>query len=269
MNVFARSYSTEYRIIGTETQTPWVMRPKESMIKTKKREGKHLFRPLRVLIIEDHQDVAANIGDYLDAKGHTVDFAMDGITGLHLAITQPVDVIVLDILLPGMDGISLCRRFREEAEKTPPILMLTAKDTLDDKLEGFDAGADDYLLKPFALEELEARLQALIRRSKQDVPQIMEIGPIRVDTQQRQVTKDGMPIKLNRTCFRILVELLRSAPGVVMREDLEHLLWGDFKPASDVLRSHIYSLRKALDVPGKESFIETVVSVGFRIKSPL
>ena len=229
-----------------------------------RKTNKHVYQLMRVLVVEDNPDVAANIGDYLEDKGHVVDFALDGITGLHLAVTQPVDVIVLDIMLPGMDGMTLCRRFREESDKTTPILMLTAKDTLDDKLEGFDAGADDYLLKPFALEELEARLQALVRRSRQGGAPVLEIGPVRVDTGQRLVAKAGKPIKLNRTCYRILVELMRAAPAVVSREDLEHLLWSDFKPASDVLRTNIYALRKALDSPGEESLIETVVGVGFR-----
>jgi DNA-binding response OmpR family regulator len=226
-------------------------------------------QPLRVLVVEDDPDLAANIGDYLEDKGHVVDFAMDGITGLHLAVTQPMDVIILDIMLPGMDGLSLCRRFRDESDKSTPILMLTAKDTLNDKLKGFDAGADDYLVKPFALEELEARLQVIARRAVPDKVPVLEMGPIRVDTERYQVTKDGEPVKLNRTCYRILVVLMESAPGVVSRDELERSLWVDYKPASDVLRSHIYTLRKALDTTGKESFIETVVGVGFRMRSDL
>ena len=226
------------------------------------------FTSLRVLVVEDNPDVAANIGDYLENRGHVVDFAMDGITGLHLAVTQPFDVIVLDIMLPGMDGLALCRRLRDEPGKSTPVLMLTAKDTLDDKLRGFDAGADDYLLKPFALEELEARLQVLARRTVIDNLQILEVGPVRVDMEQRQVTRNGNPVKLNRTCFRLLVSLMRSSPAVVTREDLEHLLWSDFKPASDVLRSHVYTLRKALDAPGETSLIETVVGVGFKMRNP-
>ena len=231
------------------------------------KKGNPFSQSMRVLVIEDNQDLAANIGDFLEDSGHVVDFAMDGISGLHLAITQPVDVIILDIVLPGIDGFSLCRRFREESEKPTPILMLTAKDTLDDKLEGFDAGADDYLLKPFALEELEARLMALVRRSAQhDASKILESGPVRVDIGQRQVTINETPVKLNRTCFKILVKLMQSAPEVVPREDLEHHLWGDWKPASDALRTHIYALRKALNRPGKPLLIETVVGIGFRIK---
>lgn len=222
---------------------------------------------LRVLVIEDNPDVAANISDYLEDKGHVIDFAYDGISGLHLAITQPIDVIVLDVMLPGMDGMTLCRRFRKDSDKSTPILMLTAKDTLDDKLDGFDAGADDYLLKPFALEELEARLQVLLRRSQRSASSVIEVGGVCVDMAQRLVTNEGKPVKLNRTCYSILLELMRAAPSVVAREDLEHLLWSDFKPASDVLRSNIYALRKALDSPGKESLIKTVVGVGFKMRS--
>jgi DNA-binding response OmpR family regulator len=232
-------------------------------MKTGQKQNGDEFRPLRVLVIEDNQDVAANIGDYLEEKGHVLDFAMDGITGLHLAVTQPIDVIVLDIMLPGMDGMTLCRQFREKTETPIPVLMLTARDTLEDKLEGFDAGADDYLLKPFALQELEARLQALVRRSRQDESRAITVGAISVDMGRRRVTVSGAEVRLNRTCYRILVELLRSAPDVVTREDLEHLLWGDARPASDSLRSHIYALRRAL---GDPSFIETVTGVGFRMR---
>jgi DNA-binding response OmpR family regulator len=235
-------------------------------MKTGHKQNGEPIRPLRVLVIEDNQDVAANIGDYLEERGHVVDFAMDGITGLHLAVTQPMDVIILDIMLPGMDGMTLCREFRQKAETLIPVLMLTAKDTMDDKLEGFDAGADDYLLKPFALQELEARLQALVRRSRQGGAQLLTAGAICVDMGQRRATINGVPVRLNRTCFRILVELIRAAPNVVMREDLEHLLWGDTRPASDALRSHIYALRRVIDPPGGASFIETVTGIGFKLR---
>jgi DNA-binding response OmpR family regulator len=145
--------------------------------------------------------------------------------------------------------------------------MLTAKDTLEDKLKGFDAGADDYLLKPFALEELEARLQALVRRSTRKASKIIEVGELRLDVKQRSVTRAGKPIKLNKTCFRILSELMRAAPDIVTREELQHLIWTDFVPASDVLRSNIYTLRKAVDLEGQESLIETVIGTGFRMRT--
>ncbi len=223
-------------------------------------------RSLRILVVEDNRDLACNISDFLEQRGHVLDFALDGVTGLHLAVTQPLDVIVLDIMLPGIDGLELCRRFRRDAEKPVPILMLTARDTLDDKLAGFDAGADDYLVKPFALKELEARLHALVRRSGRDSARVLEIGSLRVDTGRMLVTKGGSPVVVNRTGYQILVELMSKAPDVVTREDLEQLVWGDMRPGSDALRSHVYALRKALDESAESSQIETVHGVGFRMR---
>jgi DNA-binding response OmpR family regulator len=114
---------------------------------------------MRILVIEDNSDIAANLGDYLEDRGHTVDFAADGVTGLHLAVVHEFDAIVLDLNLPGMDGIEVCRKLRNEARKQTPVLMLTARDSLDNKLAGFDSGADDYLIKPFALQEVERASQ--------------------------------------------------------------------------------------------------------------
>ncbi|MCP3927162.1 MAG: response regulator transcription factor [Desulfobacterales bacterium] len=223
-------------------------------------------KKLNILVIEDNQRAAANIGDYLKLKGHDVDFAMDGLTGMHLAVTQTFDVIILDIMLPGMDGLTLCKKLREEAKNYTPVLMLTAKDTLDDKVAGFDAGTDDYLLKPFEMKELEVRLHALVRRSKNHNGEILEIRDIRLDKEKRIVTKNKVPVELNRTCYTILVELMTAAPKVVTREELEKKLWDDYTPASDVLRTHIYALRKKIDTPGKDSIIETILGVGFKIK---
>ena len=121
---------------------------------------------MRILVIEDNPDIAANLGDYLEDRGHTVDFAADGVTGLHLAVVHDFDAIVLDLNLPGMDGLEVCRKLRNEARKQTPVLMLTARDSLDNKLAGFDSGADDYLIKPFALQEVEVRLNALARRGR-------------------------------------------------------------------------------------------------------
>ena len=225
------------------------------------------FRKLQVLIIEDNADLAANIGDFLEDRGHVIDYAMDGISGLHLALTLPFDVIVLDIMLPGIDGMTLCRRFREETEKSNPILMLTAKDTIEDKLEGFNAGADDYLVKPFALEELEARLMALTRRPDHyESSKSFDFGSIHLDIGLQKVTVEGKPVKMTPTCFRILKELIRCAPEVVTRRDLERYLWGEWIPASDSLRTHIYAIRKALDTPGQPSCIKTITGVGFSLR---
>lgn len=218
---------------------------------------------LHILVIEDNQDLAANITEFLSKRGHEVDYAMDGVTGLHLALNLPLDIIILDIMLPKIDGISLCKRYREEAEEQVPIIMLTARDTVDDKLLGFSAGADDYLVKPFSLLELEARIQALKRRHE-PTSKLLRAGKLHVDTGTRTVTIDGENIYLNKTCFRLLVILLQESPNYVTRKEIEQQLWGDFPPGSDVMRSHIYTLRKALDRNSDRSYIETARGIGFR-----
>lgn len=219
---------------------------------------------LRILVIEDNRDLAANITDFLSGRGHEVDYAMDGVTGLHLALSLELDVIVLDVMLPKIDGLALCGRYRQEAEEQVPVIMLTARDTLDDKLNGFSAGADDYLVKPFSLLELEARILALNRRYE-PATTLLKAGELSVDTGTRLVTRQGKTIILNRTCFSLLVALMQAFPNYSTRKDLEHNLWGDFPPGSDALRSHIYSLRKALDKGFEQSIIETARGVGFRL----
>jgi DNA-binding response OmpR family regulator len=206
---------------------------------------------LRILIVEDNVDIAENIADYLEVQGHVLDFAMDGIGGLHLALTQDYDIIVLDIMLPGMDGLTFCRKLREQGGKQTPILMLTARDTLSDKLEGFEAGADDYLVKPFELQELEARLGALVRRAGQSLQDYLQIGDLKVDMGKMVVQRAGYPVELNRTSMKILTMLMQAYPNVVSRKEIEHVLWGDMPPSSDALRSHIYALRRAIDKPFK------------------
>ena len=221
-------------------------------------------KPLRILVIEDNKDLAGNITDFLSLHGHEVDFAMDGVTGLHLAMSLPLDIIVLDIMLPKIDGLSLCKRFRQEADRQLPIIMLTARDTLDDKLTGFLSGADDYLVKPFSLRELEARIKALTRRYS-TLATVVTIGDLSVDMGTREVRRNGRLLILNRIGFEILACLVKASPNVVTREFLEEKLWGDFLPGSDALRSHIYSLRKELDDGGSNSMIETSRGVGYRL----
>jgi len=220
---------------------------------------------LRVLIVEDNADIAENIGDYLETQGHVIDYAMDGIGGLHLALTQDFDVIVLDIMLPGMDGLTFCRKIREDAEKHTPILMLTARDTLSDKLEGFRAGADDYLVKPFAIEELAARIGVLVRRTDLPPHDLLRVADLEVDIGKMKVYRAGRPVELNRACLKILTMLMQAHPKVVTRRELEHALWGDTPPDSDALRSHIYALRRAVDKAFKRPLIETVHGVGYRL----
>ena len=223
---------------------------------------------LRILIVEDNIDIAENIADYFELQGHVTDFAMDGIGGLHLALTQEYDAIILDIMLPGMDGLTFCRKLRKEGEKETPVLMLTARDTLDDKLEGFDAGADDYLVKPFELEELSARIQALVRRSEHARKKLLRIGDLEMDLGKMQVQRTGRLIELNRACLKILTMLMQASPNVVSRQEIEHALWSDTPPGSDALRSHIYTLRQAVDKPFKNYLIQTVHGLGYKLVDP-
>jgi DNA-binding response OmpR family regulator len=220
---------------------------------------------IRLLIIEDNPAIVENMTDFLESKGYILDFAMDGIGGLHLALTQDYDVIVLDLMLPGMDGITLCKKLRQEANKQVPVIMLTARDTLDDKLLGFESGADDYLVKPFALKELEARIKVLAKRRVAE-NKVLSIADLLMDLGTFEVSRQGEKIELNNTCTSILKLLMESAPNVVSRKDLENHLWGDMPPGSDVLRSHMYTLRKKIDKSFDHAMIETVHGIGFRLK---
>jgi DNA-binding response OmpR family regulator len=221
---------------------------------------------LRILVIEDHLDIAENIGDYLTLQGHVMDFAMDGISGMHLALTQEFDVIVLDLMLPGMDGLTLCRKLREEADQQTPVLMLTARDALSDKLTGFEAGADDYLVKPFALEELHARVLALSKRKKAASRSALVVEDLEMDLGTMEITRSGEPIKLNRACVTILKILMKAHPNIVSRQELETALWGDSPPGSDSLRSHLYTIRNKIDKPFPTPILQTVHGMGYRLK---
>lgn len=223
---------------------------------------------MRILIIEDNSDLAANIYDYLEGRSHTVDAAADGITGLHLAVTHDYDVIILDLMLPGMDGLSVCRKLREQAARTTPVLMLTARDTLDDKLHGFEAGADDYLVKPFALPELAARLQALQRRSSGSNVQLLQVADLCFNNNTLEASRSGKAITLTPTGLKILDLLMRKSPQVVSRRDIEEAVWGDSPPDSDALRSHMHTLRTAVDHPFDKKLIHTVHGIGFRLVDP-
>ena len=225
-------------------------------------------KPMRILVVEDHADIAENIGDYLEAQGHIVDFAMNGIGGMHLALTHIYDAIILDIMLPGMDGLTFCRKLRQEANNQTPVLMLTARDTLSDKLEGYNAGTDDYLVKPFALQELEVRLHALVRRSEPHACQVLRVADLELDTGRMKVRRAGQLIELNRAGLKILQMLMQAYPSIVTRAEIENTLWGDAPPGSDALRSHIYSLRCRIDRPFKHALLETVHGIGFRLVEP-
>lgn len=223
---------------------------------------------MRILVIEDNADIAANLGDFLEDRGHEVDFAADGVTGLHLAVVNDFDAIVLDLNLPGMDGLEVCRKLRNEARKQTPVLMLTARDTLDNKLEGFDAGADDYLIKPFALQEVDVRLAALARRGRGPQARVLNVGDVEYNLDTLEVRREGKLLQLNPTALKILQALMEASPAVVTRQDLETRVWGEELPDSDSLRVHIHGLRQVVDKPFDVPMIQTRHGIGYRIAPP-
>jgi len=223
---------------------------------------------MNVLVVEDHADIAANIGDYLEACGHEVDFAADGHFGLNLLRDNRYDVIVLDVMMPRVDGITLCKRLREELLLSIPVLMLTAKDTLDDKVEGFEAGVDDYLVKPFSLKELELRIQALGRRRLDDnsaSDSQLRVADLYFDLNTLRVTRAGEVLAINPLQRCLLEVLMKNHHRVVRREELEEALQGLSRGGADTLRVHIHGLRAAVDKPFDSPLIKTVHGVGYRL----
>ena len=219
-----------------------------------------------VLIIEDNPDIAEMAGAYLERRDYLIDYAADGVTGLHLAVTNPYDVIVLDLMLPGIDGIDVCKRLRQDAKKSTPLLMLTARDALQEKIDGIEAGADDYLVKPFEIQELEVRLRALIRRNRDQVsPGTLTVGDLSLDTGTLRIVRAGKRLNLTPIGLKILTVLMRASPRVVNRRDIEREVWGDILPDSDTLRSHLYNLRKVIDKPFDKPLLQTFQSAGYQI----
>lgn len=221
--------------------------------------------PIRALIVEDNRDICGNIATYLEKLGYVLDFAHDGVTAMNLALTNPFDVIVLDLMMPRMDGLTFCQRLRADAEIETPVLMLTAMDTLDDRLKGFDAGADDYLVKPFALQELHARIRALYKRSHRNADNLLTVGDLTLNRSTLQVHRAGRRIEINPAGMKLLRRLMEESPSVVDRDELETLLWADERPDGDALRSHMYKLRQAIDKPFDRPLIHTLHRIGYRI----
>lgn len=221
---------------------------------------------MHVLVIEDNPDIVANLFGFLEPIGYTLDIARNGLAGLEMASRSAHDAIVLDLSLPGMDGIEVCRRLRDEYRNPTPILMLTARDTEHDKVTGFDAGADDYLVKPYSLLELDARLRALVRRMRNEqVRNVLAFDELQVDVRTGSVTRAGKTLALTPTGYKILLALLRQAPRLVSREVLEREVWGDDPPESDALRTHIHALRQALDKPFTRPMLITRAGLGYRL----
>jgi len=223
---------------------------------------------MNVLIVEDNPDLAANVGDYLEDKGHIVDYAADGVAGQRMAIADDFDVIILDLTLPGRDGLKVSESLKKDERFNASILMLTARDTLDNKLQGFDAGADDYMIKPFELAELEARVQVLGKRRQPNRSRVLRVADLMFNVDTLDVTRGGKIINLNPIALKLLQQLMERTPWVVSRRDLEMNVWGEELPDSDSLRVHIHGLRNAIDKPFDVKLIQTRHGIGYRIVDP-
>lgn len=219
---------------------------------------------MRVLVVEDDHDLSRQLGTALREAGYAVDTAFDGEEGHFLGDTEPYDAVVLDIGLPRLDGITVLERWRRGG-RTMPVLLLTARDRWSDKVAGIDAGADDYVAKPFHMEEVLARLRALVRRAAGHASNEITCGPVRVDTRASRVTVDGTPVKLTSHEYRLLVYLLMHQGRVVSRSELtEHLYDQDFDRDSNTIEVFVGRLRKKLAA----DVIETVRGLGYRLTPP-
>lgn len=223
------------------------------------------LQPLKILVVEDQLNIASNIADFMEEKGHVLDFATQGEQGLSLALSNYYDLIILDINLPLMGGLEVCQEIRAKADRVIPILMLTARDSIDDKVNGFSVGADDYLTKPFSLQELEVRCLAISRRHLLQTKDVLTLGPLQIDRKRKVVKRQGQTLELHAMGYKILTVVAEAFPQVVSRSELSAKLWGDEPTESDALRSHIYLLRSHLDKPFDKPLLKTVHGIGFTL----
>jgi len=223
---------------------------------------------MRILLVEDNQRLNAALQARLEKDGYAVDAVLDGAQGLAYAEAVSYDVIILDIMLPKKDGLLICHELREQRINTP-VLMLTARDTVNDRVLGLDSGADDYLVKPFDFNELRARLRALLRRNGEEKTGLLTIGDLSVDPATHFVERAGHSIELTSKEFALLEYFVRHPNRVITREMIEQHVWGtDFKGASNIIESYIYRLRRKIDGPYEPKLFETIREVGYRIRKP-
>ena len=221
---------------------------------------------MKVLVVEDDAEISLALRTGLEKAGFLVDIVRDGERALNVALTRPVDVIVLDLMLPTLDGLTICRRVRSAQVQTP-VLMLTAKGSLDDRVMGLESGADDYLAKPFEFAELLARVRALVRRDKINKSSRIEIADLVVDTATRVVTRSGREIDLTRREYQLL-EALVSRQGQVLSRDTIHLsVWNDEFSTSNTIDVHVRRLRQKIDDDYEQKLIHTIFRVGYVLRS--
>ncbi len=223
---------------------------------------------MRLLVVEDNQRLRNSIKLSLEESGYVVDAAADGVEGQDLAELTPYDVIILDIMLPKRDGLEVCRNLRRQHQRTP-ILILTARDAVEDRVKGLDSGADDYLVKPFSLDELSARLRALLRRDAPDKTGVLMAADLELDPATHSTQRAGMPIELTSKEFALLEYMLRNPNWLITREMAERHVW-DYGGASgsNLVDVYIRRLRRKLDDPFKVKLIETVRGFGYRLNKP-
>ncbi len=221
---------------------------------------------MNILLVEDDIDLAATVVDFFELESTICDHAANGASGLSLIQHNAYDAIILDINMPKMNGLSVCAAMRKEGIDTP-VLMLTARDTLEDKLDGFASGTDDYLVKPFELKELLARINALAKRRSGQVEKF-HIADLAIDTRLKQAVRNGETLKLSPTGYKILEALARRSPAPVSREKLMQAVWGDNIPDSNSLKVHLYNLRKLVDQDNNKALIQTIGSQGFALRAP-
>lgn len=223
---------------------------------------------MHILIVEDEIKLATSLRRGLEEQGHAVDVAFDGNDGLGLAETETFDAIILDVMLPGLDGFEVTRRLRAQRIGTP-ILVLTARDAVDDRVTGLDCGADDYLIKPFAFRELLARLRAVTRRDLPERGPILRVADLEIDTIQREVRRAGQSIALASKEFSVLEYLARNRNLVLTRDQIAEHVWSiDFPIQSNVVDVYIRYLRRKLDEGFTPALIHTVRGVGYQIRDP-
>jgi DNA-binding response OmpR family regulator len=221
---------------------------------------------MKVLIVEDNHHVAETIADYLELVGIDIDCAYHGVAAIEILKNQSFDAIVMDIMMPKLDGISTVQALRNDYACSTPIIFLTAKDTLEDKIHAFEAGGDDYLVKPFAMEELHIRLLALSKRGKRTDVGKITFEDMEMDIKTGTLSRQQQLIKLAPIQLKIIALLMKKAPDIVSKNELTEHIWGDELPSSDALRSHLYTIRNAIDKGFDTPRLETIHGKGYRLK---
>jgi DNA-binding response OmpR family regulator len=221
---------------------------------------------MKILLIEDHAELAIQLGEFIGNLGWSIDFSSTGKQGLSLALDNEYDLIILDLNLPDIDGIHVCREIKSNSKFNVPVLMLTARDSFADKVKGFDFGADEYLTKPYDLRELALRCKVLTRRQELYQSNKMSLGELSLDLNENRAFRDDQEVILNKTSFAILLMLVKAYPNPVSKSRIMHVIWGDTPPETNSLKSHIYNLRAAIDKPFSRNIVRTIVNVGYKLE---